>query len=138
MFRVLQISRKQDDRRPEVTRTRYACRHSIDTKTTLTISGIYMQDLDVELCKSLDVPSNTTGVVIGKLTADSPAEKSGLAQGDVIQRVNGKPVHSSKEMQQLVRKHDPGSTMNLLVLRNGKLLPITVTIGDYPLQQAKD
>ncbi|MBY0358661.1 MAG: trypsin-like peptidase domain-containing protein [Candidatus Obscuribacterales bacterium] len=93
--------------------------------------GIAMQDMDEKLAKFMGLPATTQGVVVAKVEPSSPAETAGLSQGDVIQKVNGKTVASSKDVQDLVRGHKPGETLNILVLRGQSLVPVTVKIGNY-------
>lgn len=100
--------------------------------------GIYMQELETQLAKSLGLPANTKGVVLRKIGPGSPADKAGLQPGDVIQKVDGKTVATSKEVQDLVRKHKVGDTINMLVLREGQLSAVDVKIGDYPTQDRLD
>ena len=94
--------------------------------------GVYMQDMNEKLAKSLGVPEDTEGVLIARVTAKSPAAKAGLKTGDVITRIDGTEVKNGKEVQALVRKHKPGEKMHLLINRAGKLEAIELTIGDYP------
>lgn len=100
--------------------------------------GIYMQELNGQLAKSLGLPENTKGVVLARVGKDSPADRAGLQQGDVIEKVDGKTVATSKDVQEMVRKHKVGDTINMLVLRDGNLNPVEVKIGDYPTQDRLD
>lgn len=56
-----------------------------------------------------------------------------MTQGNVIQKIDGKPMETSKLVQELVGKHKPGDSLNLLVMRNTVLTAVTVKIGDYPV-----
>lgn len=100
--------------------------------------GVYMQDLDAKLARGLGLPESTRGVIVARVGPDSPAERAGLFQGDLIQRVDGQVVASSKELQKLVRTHKPGETLNLLVSRGGVLKAIAVKVGDYPVEDNRD
>lgn len=97
--------------------------------------GIYMQDLDDKLAKSLGLSSTTKGVVVGKVLPGSPAETGGLLQSDVVEKIDGTPVATGKDVQSTVLKHKPGDTLNMLVLRNGAPTEIPVKLGDYPTQE---
>ncbi len=97
--------------------------------------GIYMQDMDPELAKSLGLPPDTKGVLVARAMPNGPAEKAGIASGDVIQRVDGTAVNTAKEVQSFVLKHKPNEKLSLLVARNGILKPITVTVGDRPTRE---
>lgn len=94
--------------------------------------GIYMQELDEKLAHSLALSANTKGVVIAGIAPESPAEKAGLMQGDLIQSVDGKSVSAGKEVQAIVRSHKPAETLAFLILREHKLKPVSVRIGAYP------
>jgi Do/DeqQ family serine protease len=94
--------------------------------------GIYMQELDENLARSLGISPNTKGVVVGGLAVNSPAEKSGVAQGDIIVKVDGKSINTGKEVQSIVRSHKPGDTMSIVLLRDGQMKAISVRIGKYP------
>lgn len=97
--------------------------------------GIYMQELDEKLAHSLGISANTKGVVIAGVAPGSPAEKAGLMQGDLIEKVDGKTVTASKEVQSIVRNHKPKETLAFLVLRDNALKPISVAIGVYPTRE---
>jgi S1-C subfamily serine protease len=97
--------------------------------------GIMMQELDDKLSKSLGVSSTTKGVAIAGLVPNSPAEQSGLAQWDIIEKVDGKPVLTAKDIQQIVRSHKPGESLSFLVFSDGQLKTLGVKIGKYPSKE---
>ncbi len=94
--------------------------------------GVYMQELDEKLARSLGLSKGAQGVVVAQVATNSPADQAGLQQGDLIERVDGQPVKTSKEVQGLVRAHKVGESVSMLVLRSGKLIPANVKVGDYP------
>lgn len=94
--------------------------------------GVYMQELDEKLARSLGLTKGAQGVVVAQIASGSPADQAGLQQGDLIERVDGKAVNSSKEVQSIVRGHKVGESINMLVLRSGKLMALTIKVGDYP------
>lgn len=101
--------------------------------------GIGMLDVDPKVAKLLEIPKDTKGVVISKVEANSPAHVGGLLPRDVIQRINGKIVTSSKEVQTIVRSHKPGEKLDITVLRQTELVNIPVKIGNYEeLKSQKD
>src|SRR5690606_23986457 len=53
--------------------------------------GVTIQDLTAELAKSFGL-SDTKGVLVSQVMPDTPAEKAGIKQGDVIVSLGGKPV----------------------------------------------
>lgn len=79
----------------------------------------------------LDIKQDT-GVVIKGVTDDSPAKEAGLLPGDVIQKVNGKPVKIAAQVQKLVESSSVGDILLIEVNRNGKIQTFKVQSGTYP------
>jgi len=78
------------------------------------------------------------GIVLGQkdesVTADeiapgSPAEKAGLKSGDVIVKINGKPVGSTGDIISRVRDSAPGDTLKFTVQRDGREETLEVTLA---------
>jgi len=72
------------------------------------------------------------GIVIKAVTDDSPAKRGGLLPGDVIQKVNGKPVKISAQVQKLVESSKVGEILAIEVNRSGKIQTFKVQSGVYP------
>ncbi len=56
----------------------------------------------------------TAGVTLESSIADSPADKAGLTEGDIITSAGGVVVNSPDELTAQVRSHDPGETITIL------------------------
>ena len=54
--------------------------------------------------------------------------------GDVITAVDGKAVESMEDLSAAVKAQKPGDKVELTVLRNGKEITVTVTLGERPAQ----
>jgi putative serine protease PepD len=66
------------------------------------------------------------GATVESIAAGSPASKTDLEVGDLIVKVDGKPVTGSSDVVVAVRAHQPGESVKLTVRRDGKTLEITV------------
>jgi serine protease Do len=93
--------------------------------------GIVIQDLTPELAKSFGL-DNHQGILVAQVSEDSPAEKAGLKQGDVIVEFSGKPVNEVGSFRNLVALKTPGTKDKVTVLRNGKRKTLSITIGKLP------
>ena len=88
--------------------------------------GLTVGGLTSEMARRLRLPAGTEGVIITDIEAGSPAQRGGLARGDVLLQVNRKPVTSVADAARELGKVASGSTAFLLVLRNGQESFVTV------------
>lgn len=91
--------------------------------------GVTIQDLTPEMKKSLNA-DKYDGAVVSSVENDSPAEKAGLKQYDIITSVNGQQVHSNSEVREAVASLKPDSRAELGVMRDGKEIAVNVTVGE--------
>ncbi|HEY8469831.1 MAG TPA: trypsin-like peptidase domain-containing protein [Longimicrobiales bacterium] len=80
--------------------------------------GIAIADVDEEDAEAFGL-SEISGVVVEDFTPGSPAERSGLARGDVIVSVDGRKVDRVGQLQRLIALHEPGDVVELGVIRYG-------------------
>ena len=74
-------------------------------------------------------PSASDGARIEKVMCDTPAEQSGLEEGDVITEVNGERVGDGIALIVAIRSYQPGQTIRFTVSRDGDERTVTVTLG---------
>ena len=89
--------------------------------------GVMIQKITPELAKSFNLSENE-GALVGDVLKGSPAEKSGIERGDVIIEFDGQPVKAMEELPKIVAKTRPGSTVDVVVMRDGKRKTINATI----------
>lgn len=73
--------------------------------------------------------SEVRGVAVDKVLKDSPAEKAGLQNGDVIVRFDGETISSVRKLTRLIGEVAPDHKAKVTVLRNGNERDIEVTVG---------
>ena len=72
------------------------------------------------------------GVLITAVTKDSPAEKAGIQQGDIMLSVGNIEAKSPSQMMEALANIKPGTVVRVLVLRGDVELAFNVTIGEFP------
>jgi regulator of sigma E protease len=65
------------------------------------------------------------GLMVGAVVGNSSAEEAGIEPGDIILEVNGQPVHTQGDMQDIVNSVGEGAEITLLLLRNGQEIQTT-------------
>ncbi len=70
-----------------------------------------------------------SGVVVYSVAEDSPAEKAGLQQGDLITEFNGAAINSYAAMISEKNKYTGGTTVTLKIVRNRQYRTVQVTLG---------
>jgi serine protease Do len=91
--------------------------------------GVSVQEITPELAKGLGLTA-ARGALISEVMKASPAEKSGLKQGDVIIGIDGKTVGNTSSMRFQISEVLPGASVKVKVLRDGKEKVFTVVAGD--------
>lgn len=90
--------------------------------------GIEMVEISKENAAKFGL-SSVRGVGVDKIVAGSPAERAGIAPGDVIVRVNGEEITSTQKLSRLIGEIAPDHQARISVIRNGSEKELTVTIG---------
>ncbi len=70
------------------------------------------------------------GVKIASVIQGSCGEKAGLLAGDIINSINGEPVKKLADYSDALKKFQPGETIKLGILREGKAKVIPITLGE--------
>lgn len=96
--------------------------------------GIIIQDLTQDLAQSFDIEENQ-GIIVSEVSPDSPAERAGMQQGDIIINYEGEEVSNVGEFRNRVSLTDPGTETRLTVIRDGNPVYLEVIIGELDSDQ---
>lgn len=91
--------------------------------------GVSLDDMTPEIAEGLGI-AGQEGVLISQVHDGFPADKAGLKRNDVIIEYEGEKVSDRTKFRLRVADTAPGKRAALVVLREGKRLPITVTLGE--------
>jgi serine protease Do len=93
--------------------------------------GVSIQDLNDDLRGYFGI-KESTGIIIVKVYANSPAEKSNLKEGDLILAFNNQPVNTSRDLIRMVSASEVSSQASVKILREAKEMNVNITIGKSP------
>jgi Do/DeqQ family serine protease len=93
--------------------------------------GIEPQDITPDLARSFGVRPGG-GVIIAGVMRGGPAGRGGLRVGDIIQSLEGTRVRDTPSLLAMIAALPPGHPAQLVVLRGGKSLNISLKIGTRP------
>jgi S1-C subfamily serine protease len=91
--------------------------------------GVDFENLTKQQRQNLQLPSDE-GVEIAAVDHDAPAGKAGLHANDVIVKFAGKKAQSAEGLTDALHKMNPGETVVLDIVRDGKPMEITVVLAD--------
>lgn len=97
-------------------------------KVTRGFIGIMMREINHDLAERFKLKIKK-GILIARVLADSPAEKSGLLEGDIIIKLADKPVSNLNAFRNAVAMITPGTEKSITVNRDGLQKKVTVKIG---------
>lgn len=78
------------------------------------------------------------GVAVEKVMDGSPAAAAGIRSGDVIVRINGEAITSTRKLTRLISEISPDQQARVTVIRGGAEQEITATIGKRPGPQFEE
>jgi serine protease Do len=93
--------------------------------------GVKLGDVSAEAAPLLGL-KNAHGAVVSSVDKGSPGEKGGLKAEDIIVGIDGKPINSADELTMAVIGHQPGQSVDLEIVRDGKTQNVKVTLGQRP------
>jgi S1-C subfamily serine protease len=108
--------------------------------------GISGGDITPDISHALNLPVQQ-GVLIERVLSGGPADDAGIkgatgqatiagqtfpVGGDIITKVDGKPVSGMDDVIAAVNQHDPGDSITLTIYSGGSQRDVTVKLGDRP------
>ena len=93
--------------------------------------GVYIQELDDETARALDLDTRN-GALITDVVEGSPAEKSGLQEGDLIIIFNGESISNPANLKNVVSLSSPETKSKVEIIRDGKNKTINVRLEELP------
>ena len=93
--------------------------------------GVSIQDLSEDLRNYFGIKERE-GVIVVKVFTDSPAEKSGVKEGDLILSFGNRPIKATRDLIRIVDSIEVGKSSPMTIIRGGKKQTLSVIVGKQP------
>ncbi len=91
--------------------------------------GVGIQPVTAELAGKFGV-SEGEGVLVNEVFENDPAARAGIKPGDIITKVDGKPVDTPNALSRLIAGIEPGAAANIEVVRDSRRLVLSVPLSE--------
>ncbi|MBL7156714.1 MAG: Do family serine endopeptidase [Candidatus Omnitrophica bacterium] len=93
--------------------------------------GVAVQEITPEMAEYFNLPDRK-GALISQVTPDSPAEKGGLKEGDIVIAFNGKKIAAVTDLLKEATNAEIGQIAQVEVIRDRVKKTVPVRIGKRP------
>ena len=93
--------------------------------------GVHPSEVSHRLAKRLGLP-DLEGAMLLRVEPDSPAGRAGLQRYDVVRSWNDIPINNFTNLYQLAERSEPGSVVEVSLIRDGTPYNASITIGEAP------
>jgi serine protease Do len=90
--------------------------------------GVQWVPVDPQVASAYDLPVEY-GAYIQEVEPGTPADRAGLEPGDIITAIDGQPIDAENGFVTVLMRFDPGDEVELTVVRDGREIPVNVTLG---------
>src|SRR3989338_5304443 len=90
--------------------------------------GVGIQEVTPDLAKSFGL-KDKQGALVSSVQEGEPADKAGIKPGDIIIEFDGKEINEVSDLPRTVAVINPGKTVKVKIIRDGKEKDITITVG---------
>ncbi|MDZ7372760.1 MAG: DegQ family serine endoprotease [candidate division KSB1 bacterium] len=96
--------------------------------------GVWIQSVDEKIAKAygLDRPM---GALVTQVQKNSPAEKAGIKEGDLILEFDGRKIEDSQHLTNLVASYPPGAEVEVVLIREKSRRTLRVKLGERPEEE---
>jgi S1-C subfamily serine protease len=92
--------------------------------------GVAVEDLTPDQEQAM---GNGSGALVSQVQPRSAAARAGIQGGDLIAALDGQPITSSSQLRSAIGQKQPGATVWLSLMRNGRQRVVTTTLDPLPV-----
>ncbi len=96
----------------------------------ISLTDDYAYELDIDTKRGAYIVPSSEGSP--SILKDSPADKAGLKERDIITKVNNDEINEKNSLASAIGRHQPGTEVTLTIVRDGQEQTLTVTLEAAP------
>ena len=97
--------------------------------------GVQHTEITPQTADEYGVDADQTGTLIIHVFPGNPADLAGFEAGDVVIRVGDVPIEEADDLNREIGLLGAGAVVDIVVLRDGQELTLTVTLGERPSEE---
>jgi serine protease Do len=94
--------------------------------------GLDFQDLSPALRNAMKIPPRVRGALVNRVRKKSPARRAGVSRGDVVMKLDGRPVASARGFFEILEAATAGQAMKVELWRDGAKKQLTLQAEEIP------
>ena len=98
--------------------------------------GVVIDQVTKEVAESIGL-GKAVGALVRSVESGGPADKAGVEAGDIITKVEGRPVDKSGDLPRIIGGMKPGSKASLQVFRRGAYRDLGVTVAEFEAERPR-
>jgi len=75
------------------------------------------------------------GAIVTQVVKDSPADRAGIREGDLIVAIDDVRIDEQNTLRQLISRRAPGDRVMIVLWRQGSERQVTLRLGEHPDQE---
>ena len=96
--------------------------------------GVQIDQVTKDVAESIGL-GKPQGALVRSVESGSPADKAGVEAGDIIVKLDGKPIEKASDLPRMVGNTRPGSKVTVTVFRRGGSKDLGVTIAEIEAEK---
>jgi serine protease Do len=96
--------------------------------------GVEIAPVSKEVAEAIGL-GRASGALVRSVESDGPADKAGVMPGDIIVKVDGRPVDRVGDLPRMIGATKPGTQASVQVFRKGAWRDLSITVGEFPSDQ---
>lgn len=93
--------------------------------------GLYVQNITTPMAAGLDLPKNQ-GIVVADVNPRGPGDQAGVKRRDVVLSLDGTPLKTARQFQNLIYRHKAGDALQFVIQRSTSRLEVTLRVEERP------